>query len=464
MKLGGFLKLLSGNVTAQIVSVLTLPLLAGLYGLEEFGTAYLVISIATILVAIGLLGLQQAIVVHKSEQLAFDTLVLSLGGLLATVLLFYFMTTRGVLESFSKGLVFKIFPAEIIATAVALGLMTLLMSLANRDRSYGAIAVSRISGAIAYAGAAIALGAMFGYLTSQLIFAFLFCQVITITCLVLPIVKLKRIRSNFHLTKQNIVANKKFLAFTYPTNILSAFTINLPNILIAAAYSAGKAGLFVLAFRIIQGPINLAGFALGQIFLKNFSELEITAAKKQVLLATGLMLRMLAGPLAIFVSLLSIIPRHSIGSDWGDALSIVIYFLPWMLLWFIAKPVAGVLMTTGRNSLALLGQVITIFFQILGITIGVLLESFNYSMIGLGVSGFASYLIYLGIIFRSMDVALAELFENLIDAWIAVLAFFLAYIFGLLGLTSGLTIGLIMALVMFDLIKLKQEWRNHVSI
>ena len=89
MRLAGFISFsLSGNVAAQIVSVLTLPLLAGFYGPGAIGSAYLIISVATVLVAIGLLGLDQAVVVHKDEHLAVTTALSAGAGVTLVIVIF----------------------------------------------------------------------------------------------------------------------------------------------------------------------------------------------------------------------------------------------------------------------------------------------------------------------------------------------------------------------------------------
>ena len=366
------------------MSVLTLPLLAGFYGPGAIGSAYLIISVATVLVAIGLLGLDQAVVVHKDEHLAVTTALSAGAGVTLVIVIFCLFGPLMLGTSSINGHLF-----EISGVAAGVGGLTLLSSLANRYELYGVLAISRVANVVSYAAVAIMMGAVFGYSSDVLIYAFIFAHIIAILLLGVAVFVTESPDAHyFKLRTDLIIGNKQFLLFTYPSGVLSSFVFHLPNVLIAAFFGSEKAGIFVVVFRLIQAPINLAGKALGQILLRSLSIGDRQSGRDKIKAAFEITLRVMVGPLSIVAALVWILSPYLDKTEWLEASWILVCFLPWMLAWFVTRPIAVSLLASGKNSRDLIAQIIIICAQAIGVLIGVFNGTFTSAVLGLSASGF----------------------------------------------------------------------------
>ena len=145
----------------------------------------------------------------------------------------------------------------------------------------------------------------------------------------------------------------------------------LPLILFAGIFSAEIAGVFFLAYRVIQLPLGLAGNGVSEVFYSKVSLLKQKDDIKKVVINT--FLGLLIAATTSFIILVFFAPKlFSIvfGDNWEIAGTYVQYLLPWLLIQFCVSSVSRVVLVLEKQRGLLVSQVIFLVTRIGVILIG----------------------------------------------------------------------------------------------
>ncbi len=345
------LKLISGTVIAQALSILVSPLLSRLYTPTEFGLFTLVTSIFSMLALISGGRYEVAILLPKKKTDSVNLLALSFASNFFFLILFYFVLA--VLDIFwglnKLGIWYYLLPIFVFLV----GMSQSLTSWFNRRKKYREMVYFRVSQSFFNNGLAVLNGfakwAMNGLLTAFLLsgiisFFVLIFQLKEDRKLILKCVSKKRM-------KEMAKKYDRFPKFNSFQSLLDAYQINGLIYLISILFGQYFVGIFAIAIRIMFVPMNLIGSSISQVFYQEASDLEKegkplvplmrkTALQSAVLISPVLIIILLFGPqLFGFV----------FGDVWADSGRMAQYLCPWICLDFIRAPLSQVPLIINRQ-------------------------------------------------------------------------------------------------------------------
>lgn len=276
----GILTLFSGTAAAQLVAILLQPVLRRIYSPEEFGAYAVYLSLVSILVTIGTLRYEPAILQPEKKTDAVNlffvafyfNLVFSLILLMATG--FFNKNLAAMLnisDSYAKWLL--LLPASVFF----LGTYQAMNYYLVRKKRFRAISINKGARRVAEGGiqsglgiirfpAGLVLGDVAGNLANVLS----------------GIVQLKRANfvarlHSFSTQKKLIVQYADYPAYSMLPTTLNMFCLMIPTVFINRFYGQEVAGYFDLTRLVLTVPAALLTMSVGQVFLQLVSEKKIKA-------------------------------------------------------------------------------------------------------------------------------------------------------------------------------------------
>lgn len=265
-------KISSGTMAGQIISFITLPIIARIYGAEIMGNWTLMNSIATIINSFSDLGLTNALMVEDDEE--------------ATLRLYNVVTTLvlgvSILAGIGVGLYYVIVPDSLgVSNAfVAIFMIILIFALQqtqicytwlNRQGKYSVLMKNPVINNVIIGVVAIIFGKI-GMKTYGYYIAVILGNIITI-------LHMKRFlpKKMFTINKQSfqkvLKGRKRFVMYQMPTNVISQVKNQLPVLLIKKFFGATTLGYYSVSVKILNIPITLLANALGRVFFQTISDM-----------------------------------------------------------------------------------------------------------------------------------------------------------------------------------------------
>ena len=264
--------LLSGAVLANIVGVLTLPMVSRVYSPQDFGVFAFVVSAASLLSAVISVGMHPAIVnastdVESRRILAVcvgTAAVLScvLGG--SAVLMSPFMVTVDIPMPYILACVL------VSAQAFLSSVNNSLRSYANRRGANGVLFMNSLIGAVSTLVVTLPLGVMgvgavgliAGSLGALLLGGLQMCY------------RLHFYGSRLSWAEYRAVLrrNRSYVAFQFPVDLLDAISSQAPKQIVSAFFGSYTLGIFAMADRLLSVPIRLVGAPVGTVYVREASE------------------------------------------------------------------------------------------------------------------------------------------------------------------------------------------------
>lgn len=339
----GFIKIMSGTVVAQLITLAIMPLLTRLYSVEDFGALTFVTSISLLVGAFASMRLETAMMLPKKNDEVSALLLISV--LSATII--------SVIAGLLTGLMIKrqhdlattpLMPLWVTLTIMLTALFTVLNHLALRKSGYGQVGKRTVAQAIGTNGGQISLyaypGGGLGLIGGNLIGR---------SIGIISLVRFCReffTRPDFPLAGRMLKKYWKFPAVFAPSSAFNAFGVQFPVLFVASWFGVGLAGILGLAERIVGIPMTLIGNAVGQVL-----DAEIAKgmrAGKQDFIRLYLSISGALGGLALIVgSLFFFLGEWAVplflGSEWELAGTCVKIMSISVALRLIASPTARVI-------------------------------------------------------------------------------------------------------------------------
>lgn len=422
--------LAGGTAFAQVLLFLALPFLTRLYTPQEFGLLAIFAALLGMISVVASLRYQVAIPLPKTDILAANILGVALVAVTGTTVLTVIAVTM-----FGNGLAELIDAPEISAymwllpIGVALiGAYDIFQFWATRKKAFKRISITRIEQAVGGVGTQLGLGVT-GFGASGLIIGYLISQGTGFLGLGRRAIRedghiLKRI--NVHRMTIAASAYQRYPKFSTFEALANSASIQLPLIIIIGFVGSAELGLLMLAMRIMQAPMSLAGSAVSQVYYAQAVDehrhgrlAELTAKVMGGLAKFGV------GPL-LFLGLVSpSLFGIVFGEAWQRAGVLIAWMTPWFVLQFIASPVSMALHVTSHQRLALGLQVFGLAFRVVTVVIAGMLMADGVSE-WYAVSGAVFYLIYLIVVSKAVGMCITGLVRQLwfalpyILVWVAV--------------------------------------------
>jgi lipopolysaccharide exporter len=393
------LKLVSGTTLAQLITILTAPIITRLFFPEVFGILNVFSSIIAIISIIICLRYELAIMLPENDTDAADIFVLCLMLALTIsagaglIILFFGESLINLLKAPELMAFLWLIPIGLLIQ----GLFAALNYWNTRTKHFGRLSIARISASVTTSAIPISLGYLgytnaatliFAYLAGTFIFAF-----------VLGIQIIPEYGSFFYhnVRLPGILSNlrryRKFPLIDSWSSFINNLSWQLPSLMLLYFFSATVVGYYSLSNRIIVLPMTLIGSAIGQVFYQRTAELRSDPAKlaKSVelvfhrLAAIGLFPAVvlgIAGP-----ELFSIV----FGADWYEAGRYAQILSPWMFVLFISSPISNLFATLERQELALIVNVVILTTRFGALAIGGLSGNIYLTLVIWTASGVLVY-------------------------------------------------------------------------
>jgi len=356
----GVLTLAAGTGLAQLIVVISSPVLTRLYSPSDYGVFAVATSVLSILITITCLRYEFAIPLPESDVAAANVLALSL------------ITAIGM--SSAAGVVLWLAGPRLLAIlgASALGPYVLLLSLgqlgggtyavltlwAVRTKTFSEIAATRFTQGSALVAVQVGLGVV-GFGAPGLLVG-------DVTGRISGSSRLARAAwrshaSSFrHVSRAGILVAarryRRFPIFSSPSALLTTLGVQAPVILLVALYGTQVGGHYALADRIFSLPLQLVAGAVSQVFVAESARLarekpeelrRLFGGTTRSLARAGLV------PAILLAVVAPILVGPVFGGDWRETGVFVAILTPMYYLTFVATATGDVLSVLERQDLHL---------------------------------------------------------------------------------------------------------------
>lgn len=364
-------KISSGTMIGQLVSILTLPIYTRIFGASIIGDWALFTSVATIINTFSDLGLSNAIMIEENEeetQKLFSittTIVFSVSLLVGVFYLIYY----------------RIFPSPSSITwwfyAIFIFVLTftqqqvnLSYSWLNRQKKYGVLMKNPIINNVSAAFVAIPLGVM-GFVEYGYYIGLIVGQIIT---LIHMRRKLPKVFLNFNLSdyKRIIKRHKEFCFYQMPANIAAQLKNQSPTIFISAFFGAEILGYYSVSMKVLKIPITFLANAIGKVYYQAVAEMQRKGQEIGAFTYRNMnrAMKIAIGPMILLLSISDIICSIFLGQEFivaGNIARIVAFN---SFFTFLMMSTQGIVVILHKQKYSLISAIVQILGYIVGLSIG----------------------------------------------------------------------------------------------
>lgn len=327
-----FLVLLSGTTAAQLLPVLTAPVIARSYSTAEFGVFGVYVAVAAICATVANLKYENVILSTRSHAVTRTVLGLSLclSGAIGMLLMLglYVAGIAGWLRALPSPALLAFF---VPLSVVVAGVQQALSNVAFQREQFASVSRSRFAAA-AVTGICSLIAALLHPTAVALIIASLAGQCVGVSVLASTGRKDNLFRPAFHATRMRAIARRhwRFAMYTSPADLLNALASNLPALSLGALYGTAATGAYVLAQRLLGTPLMLIGSAFADLYRQRVG--QRAAAGQDYWNVSLRMLRVTAAVGALVLGIVLLFGRHAaitfLGAQWtlvGDICIVMVW-------------------------------------------------------------------------------------------------------------------------------------------
>lgn len=353
--------LISGSAVAQIIPIITAPLITRLYSPQSYGLLGLYIMVSSIAGLLATLQMQFAIVKEKDDSKALDALKLCLiisiviGGSTAIPVLLF---RHSISEYFNSGQLSSwllFLPLSVIMS----GWTNSIMAWANRKAYYKVMSFNRIVTALIIPLFSISLAFMFEGAIGLFV-GLIMGQIIPFLILAIwfwknePMqLKVDR-RVLYNTWKEHI----SFPKFNLPSEFLNILIAQFPLFILGRYYGLAALGQYNLSNRILNTPSFLVSQSVAEIFRQRASKDYNENGNCESLFKKSFISLLLLG-LMPFTIILIFGPQLFVvvfGEGWLDAGVYSRILAPMFFLRFIISPLTFVCFLASKHYVSLAGS------------------------------------------------------------------------------------------------------------
>jgi lipopolysaccharide exporter len=396
------MKMASGPMVTQILSILLMPIIVRLYSPESFGEFALFGSIVAPIALFSCMGYQTAIMLTKDNESTASIVALSLLFTsvvsIASACILFFITNLYETEILNLGLdpVIWLIPVIIFMH----GIFMILRYWNLKNGHFGNIAVANIVLFVGTNSYILGAGFLFGGLGIHLIIAGVVGSLFNIIFLgrrvlddgLLGLIKCAEWGGVVNIARRY----KQFPQYNLFIDLLSRITQYIPIYMFAYFFSQTVVGLYALGLRLLNMPMSLLGNSIGEVFFHrdNKDVSPISGDKVEELFEILALLGAL--PFVILSLIGDIIFTFAFGDMWSQAGVYVQILSFYIFLRFITLPVNYLVIRMEKQKYLLIFNIILVLIHVVAITIGGLLDNVLVSLgllslfagIAYGVFGF----------------------------------------------------------------------------
>ena len=409
-------KLLSANVVAQVIGLLVYPLLTRIYSPEDFGLLNLFVSISSVLAILCTAEYQYAIVLPKNDQDARSMVhVCALLLLITTGLLVFTLPFSNWIANIFKTPALANYYAWMPLAVLTLGLWNVLNYWYIRNKMYTQISGYQMSQSLLVAGAKLGFGYA-GIIQGGLIYSMVIAPVLSIAISIAFAFK-RCIRLLFTIDIQGMKrmasVYRNFPLFTMPRSFINVLAGQLPVLLLVPLFGTEQVGLWGMAVLLGFVPINMITKAIYQVLYQHVTE-RVHASRPLMSILRRFILGCTAVTIPLFVGLGFILPELTawlLGDGWYVSGEYIRWMLPWLFFSLLTGSLCFLSDVFFKQRIGLYFEIILALARILGIALGIALDSFLWAIAAYSIGtaiAVAAQLVWLISLAKKHDGALGE--------------------------------------------------------
>lgn len=352
------LTLLSGTMVAQVIGLLSIPLLTRLYTPTDFAVFALMSAILTVSMTFSTGRYEFALLVCEDDRERAEILVLGLGlGCLTSLIGGVFCAVAWWWQFAWLPL-----PASWIALVPALLLICSLTSVGNQHQvvagRFRLVAAGEVCMVLVVACSQLFLGASWGSASDYLIIGMLLGRTAALAFVSHGIIGfLWRQRSTMQFGRlwRTAVRYKRFPTFTTLFELTAAASNEMPAFVLRLWFPPSALGFFSLSMRVLEKPVQLVNKAVSPVVLKRVAEIRDQHQRiDSLLLRMSGWLFLLISPGAIVLFFFAPpLFAFAFGKEWQEAGIYAQLLLPLLVVRFATLPSWTGLIGRGKPQLML---------------------------------------------------------------------------------------------------------------
>ncbi|HFQ5567890.1 TPA: lipopolysaccharide biosynthesis protein [Vibrio vulnificus] len=270
--IGSFIFNAGGNVFAQFLAVVFIPILSRMYSPEEFGIATFFLAITSCAISVSSLRYATAIPIVKGEKEFLASIVSSSAIVAATSVLFWW-----VIYNFNFEFLRPIFEVKDIAVIyiIVMSINNILINVIIRRGEYKTIGLAKISSATILNFSRLLAGLL--SIENGLVVSLIISELVTLFVILYSNKPASFLIIRERTLKKNNILDflkkyKRYPIFQVPSQASLIVTQYAPVFLLSISFDASYVGIYAMANNLVNMPVNSFGLALSQIFYGEFSK------------------------------------------------------------------------------------------------------------------------------------------------------------------------------------------------
>ena len=376
---GGFianvLTLMTGTVSAQAISILAIPVIARLYGLEDFGAFALFVSVVDVISVVACWRYEEAIVLPKEDEQAANILVLSLLiAIVMSVITLVIMTVgiNTVIQVTQLSFWLWFIPIAVFCRGVNL----IFSYWSIRKKQFRLLAVSRTAESVTRIAVQMAAGLTIGSSAGGLIGGQILGVVLSTAIIGFPLCG----GDSFSLLRGASVAGIRAVALTYKkfpyylswTGLLNRVAQQEPLWFFEVFYTRAVVGSYSMGHRVLSLPTALVTQSIQRVYLQKSAEMSADGKPVRASFVKSTLGLVAVGAVPFLALLLFGRPLFALafGPKWYMAGLYAQLMSPWLFTAFITAPARTLFTVYQKQDVLLVFQICFTLFGALAILAG----------------------------------------------------------------------------------------------
>ncbi|HCY6988288.1 TPA: type 8 capsular polysaccharide synthesis protein Cap8K [Staphylococcus aureus] len=347
-----FLMILSSGI-AQVILIITTPIITRLYSPTEFGEFTIFSNIAMILIPIINARYDLLIVNTKNDRSAniLSQISFLISLLILLILIPIFAISAWLYPNFILDFIF------IIIMLFLVSLTNIFTNYLNKKRKYKVLSLINVF----RAGSMALLQIIFGLLalgSLGLIIGFSLSYIAGIT------LGYKTFKKHFNIvrdkeeTKALFLENKNQLVYSTPSILLNSLSFSVVVFFIGILYTNTEVGIYGMAIRVLGIPVTIISLGLSKIFMQQANDYYIEHGNFRNLLLKF-------SSILVIVSIILYVPLYLfseelvnilLGHSWVDAITVIKIVIPLFVIRLIVSTVSLSVIVLQKQQLELILQ------------------------------------------------------------------------------------------------------------
>lgn len=347
-----FLMILSSGI-AQVILIITTPIITRLYSPTEFGEFTIFSNIAMILIPIINARYDLLIVNTKNDRSAniLSQISFLISLLILLILIPIFAISAWLYPNLILDFIF------IIIMLFLVSLTNIFTNYLNKERKYKVLSLINVF----RAGSMALLQIIFGLLalgSLGLIIGFSLSYIAGIT------LGYKTFKKHFNIvrdkeeTKALFLENKNQLVYSTPSILLNSLSFSVVVFFIGILYTNTEVGIYGMAIRVLGIPVTIISLGLSKIFMQQANDYYIEYGNFRNLLLKF-------SSILVIVSIILYVPLYLfseelvnilLGHSWVDAITVIKIVIPLFVIRLIVSTVSLSVIVLQKQQLELILQ------------------------------------------------------------------------------------------------------------